>query len=301
MEGTKSKETVFVGGISEDTDESTLYEGFSTFGVLNLRYYRGPIAPTSADPTINKPILPVMSLSIEARLTQLIAEKERVALVDNTSSEDKAFSGDAELFVKILNASRESGARFLNEATVDAGLSVIAPLKELLATGDRIKDIEGVFSRTMSYIFNEFSTGTPDSPAFSVVAVAREKGYTEPHPADDLNAALEGIPTGDEFIARLPEFDDEFAKLRKEASSENKVLRFVGVVDVAGAQVRAGLEKYPTDHPFATSLGGSDNIIMFHTERYSPRPLIVQGAGAGAAVTAMGVLGDLLNVYYICR
>ncbi|KAF8802234.1 aspartate kinase homoserine dehydrogenase [Phlegmacium glaucopus] len=294
---------------------------------------------------------------LTAQLTQLIAEKERVALVDNTSSEEvaglyplwlknginvvtpnkKAFSGDAELFAKILNASRESGARFLNEATVGAGLPVIAPLKELLATGDKIKKIEGVFSGTMSYIFNEFSTGTPDGPAFSsVVAVAREKGYTEPHPADDLNgfdvarkltilsriissaptatslpslqsfasvqtaslipAALEGIPTGDEFIARLPEFDDEFAKLRKEASSENKVLRFVGVVDVAGAQVRAGLEKYPTDHPFATSLGGSDNIIMFHTERYSPRPLIVQGAGAGAAVTAMGVLGDLLKL-----
>jgi len=293
---------------------------------------------------------------LTARLTQLIAEKERVALVDNTSSEEvagfyplwlkqginvvtpnkKAFSGDAELFTKILNASRESGAKFLNEATVGAGLPVIAPLKELLATGDKITKIEGVFSGTMSYIFNEFSTGTPDGPAFSsIVAIAREKGYTEPHPADDLNGfdvarkltilariissatsstlpslqsfasvqtasliptALEGIPTGDEFIARLPEFDDEFSKLRKEASRENKVLRFVGVVDVAGSQVRAGLEKYPIDHPFATSLGGSDNIIMFHTERYSPRPLIVQGAGAGAAVTAMGVLGDLLKL-----
>jgi len=191
----------------------------------------------------------------------------------------------------------------------------------------------------MSYIFNEFSTATSDGPAFSsVVAVAREKGYTEPHPGDDLNGydvarkltilsriissaptespstlsslqsfasvqtesliptALEGIPTGDEFIARLPEFDNEFADLRKEASRENKVLRFVGVVDVAGGQVKAGLKKYPIDHPFATSLGGSDNIVMFHTERYSPRPLIVQGAGAGAAVTAMGVLGDLLKL-----
>jgi len=279
--------------------------------------------------------------------------------VDNTSSEEvaglyplwlkqginivtpnkKAFSGDAELFSKILNSSRESGARFLNEATVGAGLPVIAPLKDLLATGDKIIKIEGVFSGTMSYIFNEFSTATPDGPAFSsVVAVAREKGYTEPHPADDLNGfdvarkltilsriissastassstlpslqsfasvqtaslipkALEGIPTGDEFIARLPEFDNEFANLRKEANKENKVLRFVGVVDVARGQVRAGLEKYPIDHPFATSLGGSDNIVMFHTERYSPRPLIVQGAGAGAAVTAMGVLGDLLKL-----
>ncbi|KAF4618675.1 hypothetical protein D9613_009852 [Agrocybe pediades] len=294
--------------------------------------------------------------ALTSQLTQLVASKERVALVDNTSSDDvaalyptwlkeginvitpnkKAFSGDAQLFTDIVKASQESGAKFLNEATVGAGLPVIAPLKELLATGDKIIKIEGVFSGTMSYIFNEFSTGKPDGPAFSsVVAVAREKGYTEPHPADDLNgfdvarkltilsrlistgsqsslpslqsfasvqtaslipAPLEGIPTGDEFIKRLPEFDDEFAKLRVEASKENKVLRFVGVVDVAGGQVRAGLEKYPIDHPFATSLGGSDNIIMFHTERYSPRPLIVQGAGAGAAVTAMGVLGDLLKL-----
>ncbi|KDR79975.1 hypothetical protein GALMADRAFT_1360802 [Galerina marginata CBS 339.88] len=296
---------------------------------------------------------------LTAQLTQLVAQKERVALVDNTSSEEvaalyptwlkeginvvtpnkKAFSGEAELFAKILSASQQSGAKFLNEATVGAGLPVVAPLKELLATGDKIIKIEGVFSGTMSYIFNEFSTGKPDGPAFSsVVAIAREKGYTEPHPADDLNgfdvarkltilsrlissapsaatstlpslqsfasvqtaslipAALEGIATGDEFIKRLPEFDEEFAKLRVEASKENKVLRFVGVVDVAGGQVRAGLEKYPIDHPFATSLGGSDNIIMFHTKRYSPRPLIIQGAGAGAAVTAMGVLGDLLKL-----
>lgn len=191
----------------------------------------------------------------------------------------------------------------------------------------------------MSYIFNEFSTGNPDGPAFSsVVAMAREKGYTEPHPADDLNGfdvarkltilsrtisafsntppyslpvlqsfksvqtaslippALEGTPTGDNFIARLPEFDEQFAKLRTEASGQGKVLRFVGVIDVQNGQVKAGLEKYPITHPFATSLGGSDNIMLFHTERYSPRPLIIQGAGAGAAVTAMGVLGDLFKL-----
>jgi len=155
---------------------------------------------------------------LTANLAQLVAEKERVALVDNTSSDDiagmypvwlktginvvtpnkKAFSGDAELFAKILSASQESGARFFNEATVGAGLPVIAPLKELVATGDKvcsieldnlmvltgflpwqITKIEGVFSGTMSYIFNNYSTGSPDGPAFSsVVALAREKGYT---------------------------------------------------------------------------------------------------------------------------
>ncbi|KAF5371796.1 hypothetical protein D9758_003379 [Tetrapyrgos nigripes] len=295
-------------------------------------------------------------------LAKLISPSTRVALIDNTSSDDvagmyprwlkaginvitpnkKAYSGDLGLYEKILAASKESGARFLNESTVGAGLPVISTLKELVATGDKIKKIEGVFSGTMSYIFNEFSTGAADGPSFSsVVSIAREKGYTEPHPADDLNGfdvarkltilcrtislspssssssrtslpslqsfasvqttslipkPLEGIPTGDEFLSRLPEFDADFDKMRKEASAEGKVLRFVGVVDPVKGEVKAGLEKYPVNHPFATSLGGSDNIIMFHTERYSPRPLIIQGAGAGAAVTAMGVLGDLLKL-----
>ncbi|KAF5379201.1 hypothetical protein D9615_005926 [Tricholomella constricta] len=296
--------------------------------------------------------------TLTEQLAALVAPNQKVAVVDNTSSDDvaalypaflekgisvvtpnkKAYSGDVGLYERILNASKASGARFLNEATVGAGLPVISTLKELVATGDKVVKIEGVFSGTMSYIFNEFSTGKPDGPAFSsIVSIAREKGYTEPHPADDLNgfdvarkltilsrtissgsrtqtalpalqsfasvqtaslipSALEGIPTGDEFISRLPEFDAHFSQLRADASAEDKVLRFVGVVDVAGGIVKAGLEKYSTTHPFATSLGGSDNIIMFHTERYGARPLIVQGAGAGAAVTAMGVLGDLFKL-----
>ena len=130
-----------------------------------------------------------------------------------------------------------------------------------------------------------------------------------------MPAALESITDGTEFVNRLPEFDAEFDKLREEAAKEGAVLRFVGVVDVEKNLVSADLVKcvflvyassrgahdvvrhrYPTTHPFATSLGGSDNIIMFHSERYSPRPLIVQGAGAGAAVTAMGVMSDLLKL-----
>ncbi|KAJ7810795.1 homoserine dehydrogenase-domain-containing protein [Mycena olivaceomarginata] len=294
-----------------------------------------------------------------AKLTQqlsaLVSPTQKVALIDNTSSEDvaalyptwlkagisvvtpnkKAFSGDIALYEEIVAASASGGGKFLNEATVGAGLPVVGTLKDLVATGDKIVKIEGVFSGTMSYIFNEFSTGKPDGPAFSsVVKIARDKGYTEPHPADDLNGAdvarkltilsriasssssslprlqsyaavdtaslippaLENISTGDEFLARLPEHDAHFASLRAEAAAAGAVLRFVGVVDAVNGRVRAALERYPTTHPFATSLGGSDNIIMFHTERYGARPLIVQGAGAGAAVTAMGVLGDLLRL-----
>ncbi|VDC02646.1 unnamed protein product [Peniophora sp. CBMAI 1063] len=295
-----------------------------------------------------------MSLSELAReLEGLVRPGADVVFVDNTSSDDvaraypemlrygvhvvtpnkKAFSSDLELYEAILSASSESGASFLNEATVGAGLPVVGPLKDLIATGDKVSKIEGVFSGTMSYIFNNFSTGAPSGPTFSsVVATAREKGYTEPHPADDLNGAdvarkltilsrvlpqlraalpegyksvqttslipkgLEDAATGDDFIARLPEFDSQFDTMREEAAKESKVLRYVGVIDVASGTIKASLEQYPNTHPFATSLGGSDNIIMFHTERYGARPLIVQGAGAGAAVTAMGVMSDLLRL-----
>ncbi|KAF5314654.1 hypothetical protein D9611_007086 [Ephemerocybe angulata] len=292
----------------------------------------------------------------------------RAVIVDNTSAEGvagmyaewigqgvsvvtpnkKGFSGDRGVWEGILRAAEGEGAgRWLNESTVGAGLPVVNTLREMVGSGDRVRKIEGVFSGTMSYIFNEWS-GVPSGKGegegggrkkFSdVVRVAREKGYTEPHPADDLNGAdvarkltilartigacavgetagvpvlgsyrdvqtqslipkaLEGEGSGDVFVSRLGEFDEEFERLREEAEREGCVLRFVGVVDVENGVVKAGLEKYPVSHPFATSLGGSDNIIMFHTERYSPRPLIVQGAGAGAAVTAMGVLGDLLKL-----
>lgn len=109
-------------------------------------------------------------------------------------------------------------------------------------------------------------------------------------------APLESCTSGDEYVARLPEFDADFDALNAEARAEGCVLRYVGVIDVEQGQIKASLEKYPADHPFATSLSGSDNIIAFHTERYAARPLLVQGAGAGADVTAMGVVADLVRV-----
>lgn len=300
-------------------------------------------------------------------LGQLVRSDNAVVLVDNTSAPSvaeayptllragvhvvtpnkKAFSGSQALYEQIVAASRESGAKYLHESTVGAGLPVISTLKDLVATGDKVTRIEGVFSGTLSYIFNEFSAGSADGPAFStVVRTARDKGYTEPHPADDLNGAdvarkltilarllsgpgqqhpvislpdgyasvptqslipatlsLSSVPTGDAFLDALQAHDAHFDTLRAEAARQGQggaVLRYVGVIDVdaenGSGSVRAGLERYPITHPFATSLGGSDNIIMFHTERYGARPLIVQGAGAGAAVTAMGVLSDLLKL-----
>ncbi|KAG8903780.1 hypothetical protein FRB99_002770 [Tulasnella sp. 403] len=281
-------------------------------------------------------------------------DKNPLAVVDNTSSEavavlypkllragihvvtpnKKAFSSEQWLYDDILASSASTGAKFLNEATVGAGLPIVSTLKDLVETGDKINRIEGVFSGTLSYIFNEYSTPSGEGESFStIVRVAREKGYTEPHPGDDLNGAdvarkltilsrlipslqsslklgyksvattslvpdILAAPevTGNDFVQHLPDFDAHFDELKADALKESKVLRYVGVIDVPTGTIKASLEKYPATHAFATSLGGSDNIIAFHTERYSPRPLIVQGAGAGAAVTAMGVLSDLLKL-----
>ena len=159
------------------------------------------------------------------------------------------------------------------------------------------------------------------------VARAKELGYTEPDPRDDLNgldvarkltilARLAGLPvesptscpvaslipeelasaaSGDEFLARLPEFDARMEEVRAAAEREGKVVRFVGSVDVPGNKVRVGLERFDRGHPIA-ALKGSDNIISFYTRRYGANPLIIQGAGAGGDVTAMGVTADLLKV-----
>jgi homoserine dehydrogenase len=304
---------------------------------------------------------------LQRELSTLVRADNAVVFVDNTASvsvaetypallragvhvvtpNKKAFSGSQNLYDQIVAASREGGAKFLHEATVGAGLPVLSTLKDLVATGDKVTRIEGVFSGTLSYIFNEFSTGSADGPSFStVVRTARDKGYTEPHPADDLNGAdvarkltiltrllspqtptpnqsqsilpegyasvptlslippslsLSSVQTGDEFLEALKSHDTHFGTLRAEAAGQGgAVLRYVGVIDVdsrnGSISVKASLERYPKTHPFATSLAGSDNIFVFQTERYGARPLIIQGGGAGAAVTAMGVLGDLLKL-----
>ncbi|KAI8324340.1 homoserine dehydrogenase [Martensiomyces pterosporus] len=238
----------------------------------------------------------------------------------------KAFSNDIALFRKIQElSSSPQGPSVYHEATVGAGLPVLSTLNDLVRTGDRIVKIEGIFSGTLSYLFNNFSVPGATQLFSECVSVAKASGYTEPDPRDDLNGmdvarkvtilgrvagldigtdtlpvenivpeALRGVATAEEFMSRLPEFDDHFKKLNAEALAAGSVLRYVGMVDAAGGQSSVKLARYPLDHPFA-SLKGSDNIIAFTTERF-PNPLIIQGAGAGAAVTAFGIFADLIKV-----
>jgi len=280
----------------------------------------------------------------------------KVVLVDNTSNQSladayplflkkginivtpnkKAFSGSYELWKDIFGAAANgsgAGGYVFHESSVGAGLPVICTLKELVDTGDEVKKIEGVFSGTMSFLFNSFMPVGGGGGSFSAeVKKAKELGYTEPDPRDDLNgldvarkltilarlaglpvesptsfpvqslipAELEGCKSGDEFLERLGEFDGKMEELKKQAASDGKVVRFVGSVDVAKKEVKVGLEKFDISHPIA-ALKGSDNIISFYTERYGDNPLIIQGAGAGGEVTAMGVTADLIKVLQFLR
>lgn len=277
----------------------------------------------------------------------------KTILVDNTSNQSladayptflkkgisivtpnkKAFSGSYALWKDIFSsAANGSGVPtsgwVFHESSVGAGLPVISTLKELVETGDEVQKIEGVFSGTMSFLFNSFMPVGGGGGKFSAeVTKAKEAGYTEPDPRDDLNGLdvarkltilarlagltvesptsfpvqslipkeLESCQSGDEFLSRLPEFDNKMEELKKAAAAEGKVVRFVGSVDVGKKDVKVGLEKFDANHPIA-ALKGSDNIISFYTKRYGSNPLIIQGAGAGGEVTAMGVTGDFLKV-----
>lgn len=251
----------------------------------------------------------------------------------------KAFSSTFDHWKAIFNAAAENKALVYHESTVGAGLPIISTLRDLIATGDRVQRIEGVFTGTLSYLFNNFSPVNPPStsgdakqkPWSEHVAEARLLGYTEPDPRDDLNgmdvarkctilARVAGVevpgpdsfpvdnqipqelrdipptPEGiNEFMSRLADYDQEMEKIQNSATEEGKVVRYVGAIDVEAKEVTVSLRKIDKDSSIA-GLKGSDNIINFYTERYGKLPLVVQGAGAGGPVTAMGVTADLLKV-----
>lgn len=224
----------------------------------------------------------------------------------------KGFSGSYALWEDIFDAvAAEGGGMVYHESSVGAGLPVISTLRDLVDTGDSVRKIEGVFSGTMSFLFNSFAPAGGGGGSFSAeVKRAKELGYTEPDPRDDLNGldvarkltilarmvglkvegptsfpvrsliprALEGVGSGEEFLARLGEFDGEMEGVKREAERAGKVVRYVGSIDVDANEVKVGLESFDKTHPIA-ALTGSDNLIAFHTRRYGANPLIVQGGG----------------------
>ena len=236
----------------------------------------------------------------------------------------KANSGPLAFYKELRSIQRNSYTHYFYEATVGAGLPIVSTARCLLDAGDKIKRIEGIFSGTLSYIFNTLEPGV----AFSdIVAQAKEAGYTEPDPRDDLSGMdvarkvtilarecglelelsdvpiqslvpepLRDVESVEEFMKELPKYDGDILKQQEAAAAAGEVLCFVGVVDVEAGTGSVELRRYPADHPFA-QLKGSDNIISFTSRYYTDAgPLVVRGPGAGAEVTAGGVFGDILRV-----
>ncbi len=228
---------------------------------------------------------------------------------------------DLAYYDELRAAGRGPGAHYLYETTVGAGLPIIQTLRDLITTGDEVMRIEGVLSGTLSYLFNAFDGVRPFS---ELVGEARQQGFTEPDPRDDLSGAdvarkvvilgremglrlemsdvdLEGLVpeelkdgSVDDFLRRLADHDATLMGWWQDAHARGERLRFVGRVERDGtASVR--LRPYPAQHPFAR-LHLTDNIVQFSTRRYTPNPLIVQGPGAGPEVTAAGVFADLLRL-----
>jgi len=233
----------------------------------------------------------------------------------------KANSAELSYYRALQAARRAGGAHFLYEATVGAGLPVVHTLRDLRETGDEITQIEGIFSGTLAYLFNIYDGGT----AFSdIVRDARQRGFTEPDPRDDLSGmdvarkliilgremglGLElgdvrieslvpaGLESGsiEEFMARLAGSDGAMRERFERARARGKVLRYLGRL-AADGQATVGLAELDANHPFA-NIALTDNVVRFATRRYCDNPLIVQGPGAGPEVTAGGVFADLLRL-----
>jgi aspartokinase/homoserine dehydrogenase 1 len=228
-----------------------------------------------------------------------------------------------EQYAALMALLRARRRHFLYEANVGAGLPIMSTLRDLVASGDVIAKIEGVFSGTLSYLFNTFDGAVPFS---SLVREAHRTGLTEPDPRDDLSGAdvgrkllilarhmgstmdigdvrVESLvprrlargPFSDRFFGLLAAQDADMERRLRGAQSHGTVLRYVGVLE--GDHAHAGIQEFPPDHPFANTKG-TDNIIAFTTNRYKHTPLVVQGPGAGADVTAMGVFSDILKLLH---
>ncbi|TPE44331.1 bifunctional aspartate kinase/homoserine dehydrogenase I [Pontibacter mangrovi] len=216
---------------------------------------------------------------------------------------------------------RKYGVDYYYETNVGAGLPVIKTLHDLLISGDQVLKIEAILSGTISYLFNEYRG---DKTFAAVVREAQQSGFTEPDPRDDLSGldfarkmlilaretglpvelqdvqiqpilpeSCTAAPTVEAFYQELEKSEPYFASLKEEAAASGKVLRYIGSLE--GGKVKIELVMASPEHPFF-GLSGSDNIISFTTDRYRLNPMVVKGPGAGAEVTAAGVLADLVRV-----
>ena len=265
---------------------------------------------------LSRPIL----VDVTAEKTGPLLEKAVASGFDLVLANKRPLSGPRAEAEKIEHAIREGGRRLRFEATVGAGLPILDTYRKLVESGDRVVKIEGCLSGTLGFLLSEIEAGRPFSRS---LREAMGRGYTEPDPRDDLSgadvgrkavilgrllgfrgepeevaveslvpAALRKLPLA-RFLDRLPELDREWAARLARARARERRLRYVATV--TRGRIRVGLVEVGPGSPFA-GLRGTDNQVAFTTLRYRANPLVIQGPGAGLAVTAAGILNDVLEL-----
>ena len=263
------------------------------------------------------------SVFVDCTASAAVASLYRDLLMHNVSvvaANKIAASSEYENYRELKQIARQRGVKYLFETNVGAGLPIINTINDLIHSGDKILKIEAVLSGTLNFIFNKISAEIPFS---QTIKMAQEQRYSEPDPRIDLSGkdvirklvilAREAgyrleqeevekhlfVPDElfqgslEDFWKQVPDLDADFEKRRKVLEAEHKHWRFVAKLENGKASV--GLQEVGMNHPFY-GLEGSNNIILLTTERYNEYPMMIQGYGAGAGVTAAGVFADIMSI-----
>ena len=270
------------------------------------------------------------SVFVDCTASRQIAQLYQTFLEHNISvvaANKIAASSDYNSYLRLRQTARDKGVWFRYETNVGAGLPIIGTINDLCNSGDKILKIEAILSGTLNFIFNEIAADVPFS---ETVRRAKEQRYSEPDPRIDLSGTdvirklviltreagykveqddvekhlfvpdsyFEG--SIDDFWKKLPELDADFETRRQKLEAENKRWRFVATMeadenDPSSFKTSVALKEVPYGHPFY-GLEGSNNIVLLTTERYKEYPMLIQGYGAGAAVTAAGVFANIMSI-----